>query len=43
MARLAAHEIDHLDGMLYTNRMRDRHPTDTRIRIPGTGHAWTYQ
>lgn len=42
MARLAAHEIDHLDGRLYTSRM----PHDTSP-IPvseyrGTGHTWRY-
>ena len=43
LARLIHHEIDHLDGLLYTTRMR----TDV-VPIPveeyrQTGQAWTYK
>jgi peptide deformylase len=42
MARLAAHEIDHLDGLLYTSRMRaDTHPIPV-AEYRDTGHAWSY-
>lgn len=42
MARLVAHEVDHLHGHLYTDRMR---PGVTPIPVEqyrGTGKAWTY-
>ncbi len=42
LARLVAHEIDHLFGQLYTDRMR---PGTTPIPVEqyrGTGSAWTY-
>ncbi|WP_018639800.1 peptide deformylase [Parafrankia elaeagni] len=42
LARLVAHEIDHLDGHLYTARMR---PGMTPIPVEqyrGVGSAWTY-
>jgi peptide deformylase len=42
LARLVAHEIDHLDGHLYLDRMR---PGITPIPIElyrQTGRAWTY-
>ncbi|KJE24378.1 N-formylmethionyl-tRNA deformylase [Frankia torreyi] len=42
LARLVAHEIDHLHGHLYTDRMR---PGVTPIPVEqyrGTGSAWTY-
>jgi peptide deformylase len=43
MARLAAHEIDHLNGLLYVSRMRDGvHPIPVS-EYRGTGHAWPYQ
>ena len=42
MARLAAHEIDHLAGQLYVGRMRDGvHPIPVS-EYRGTGHTWTY-
>ena len=42
LARLAAHEIDHLSGLLYTARMHDgTHPIPV-AEYRGTGHAWTY-
>lgn len=43
LARLAAHEIDHLAGILYTDRMR---PGMTPIPVEqyrGTGQRWTYE
>jgi peptide deformylase len=42
LARLVAHEVDHLHGLLYTDRMR---PGVTPIGIEeyrGTGSAWQY-
>ncbi|MGH8907665.1 MAG: peptide deformylase [Egibacteraceae bacterium] len=42
VARLVAHEVDHLHGLLYTDRMR---PDVTPIPVEqyrGTGAAWTY-
>ncbi|WP_131769179.1 peptide deformylase [Candidatus Protofrankia californiensis] len=42
LARLVAHEIDHLDGHLYTDKMR---PGVTPIPVEqyrGVGSAWTY-
>jgi peptide deformylase len=42
MARLIAHEIDHLNGVLYLDRMR---PGVEPIRVSqyrGTGAPWTY-
>jgi peptide deformylase len=42
LARLVAHEIDHLQGLLYTDRMR---PGLTPIGVDqyrGTGSAWRY-
>ncbi|GAA2838797.1 peptide deformylase [Kitasatospora sp. CM 4170] len=42
LARLIAHEIDHLDGLLYTARMRpDVHPIPVE-EYRGTGSAWAY-
>ncbi|MFB8205528.1 peptide deformylase [Kitasatospora purpeofusca] len=42
LARLIAHEIDHLDGLLYTDRMRpDVHPIPVE-EYRGTGSTWTY-
>jgi peptide deformylase len=42
MARLAAHEIDHLNGLLYTSRMRaGTHPIPV-AEYRDTGHAWSY-
>ncbi|MEV7359364.1 peptide deformylase [Kitasatospora sp. NPDC091276] len=42
LARLIAHEIDHLDGLLYTDRM---HPDVRPIPVEkyrGTGSTWSY-
>ena len=42
LARLVAHEVDHLHGVLYTDRMR---PGVTPIGVDeyrGTGSAWRY-
>jgi len=42
LARLAAHEIDHLHGLLYTDRMREGiHPIPV-ADYRGTGTAWRY-
>ncbi|MFF0294366.1 peptide deformylase [Kitasatospora sp. NPDC004614] len=42
LARLIAHEIDHLDGLLYTDRMRPGvHPIPVE-EYRGTGSTWTY-
>jgi peptide deformylase len=42
LARLTAHEIDHLNGLLYTARMHDgTHPIPV-AEYRGTGHTWTY-
>ena len=41
-ARLWAHEIDHLDGTLYTDRMPpDRAPVPVE-HYRGTGSSWNY-
>ena len=43
VARLIAHEIDHLEGILYTARMRpDAEPIPVS-EYRGTGTAWTYR
>jgi peptide deformylase len=42
MARLAAHEIDHLNGILYTSRMRHGIQPISVSEYRGTGQAWTY-
>jgi peptide deformylase len=42
MARLAAHEIDHLNGILYTSRMRQGTQPIPVAEYRRTGHAWTY-
>jgi peptide deformylase len=42
MARLAAHEIDHLNGRLYTARMRDGVEPIPVSEYQGTGRTWTY-
>ncbi|MCC9311817.1 peptide deformylase [Kitasatospora sp. RB6PN24] len=42
LARLIAHEIDHLDGLLYTDRMHpDIHPIPVE-EYRGTGSTWAY-
>jgi peptide deformylase len=42
MARLAAHEIDHLNGRLYTSRMRAGIRLVPVSEYRGTGHSWAY-
>jgi peptide deformylase len=42
MARLAAHEVDHLNGRLYVSRMRDDVRPVPVSEYRGTGHSWTY-
>lgn len=43
LARLAGHEIDHLYGRLYTDRMGEGvHPIPVED-YRGTGRAWTYR
>ncbi len=42
IARLVAHEIDHLDGKLYTTRMRPGVEPIPVTEYRGTGKAWTY-
>ena len=42
MARLAAHEIDHLAGQLYISRMRDGVRPIPVSEYRGTGHTWAY-
>jgi peptide deformylase len=41
-ARLWAHEIDHLDGKLYTDRMQPGHDAVPVERYRGTGSSWRY-
>jgi peptide deformylase len=42
LARLAAHEIDHLHGLLYTDRMREGTQPIPVADYQGTGSAWRY-
>ncbi|WP_043463952.1 peptide deformylase [Kitasatospora sp. MBT66] len=42
LARLIAHEIDHLDGLLYTDRMRPGINPIPVEEYRGTGSTWTY-
>jgi peptide deformylase len=42
MARLAAHEIDHLNGQLYVSRMREGVEPIPVSEYRGTGRTWTY-
>jgi peptide deformylase len=42
LARLIAHEIDHLDGLLYLNRMRPGVEQYPREQYRQTGRAWAY-
>jgi peptide deformylase len=42
MARLTAHEIDHLNGQLYTSRMREGTRPIPVAEYKNTGHAWNY-
>jgi peptide deformylase len=41
-ARLWAHEIDHLAGLLYTDRMQPDDKPVPVTRYPGTGKPWDY-
>ncbi|MFH8255205.1 peptide deformylase [Streptomyces roseolus] len=43
LARLIHHEIDHLDGLLYTARMREGVAPIPVEEYRQTGRAWTYQ
>ncbi|WP_310726194.1 peptide deformylase [Streptomyces sp. N2A] len=42
LARLIAHEIDHLNGLLYTARMRPGVEPIPVVEYRQTGRAWTY-
>ncbi|MEX2985629.1 peptide deformylase [Streptomyces sp. C36] len=42
LARLVAHEIDHLDGLLYTARVRPGVEPIPAEEYRQTGRAWTY-
>lgn len=42
MARLVAHEVDHLHGMLYRSRMRDGVDPIPVSEYRGTGSSWQY-
>jgi peptide deformylase len=42
MARLVAHEVDHLHGMLYRQRMREGVDPIPVAEYRGTGHGWSY-
>lgn len=42
MARLVAHEIDHLEGRLYTDRMAAGEPLVPVEEYGGSGQAWRY-
>ncbi|MFC5908450.1 peptide deformylase [Streptacidiphilus monticola] len=42
-ARLVAHEVDHLEGTLYTSRMRPDVQPIPVSEYRGTGQTWTYQ
>lgn len=43
LARLVHHEIDHLDGLLYTARMRPEVSPIPVEQYRQTGHAWAYE
>ena len=43
LARLIAHEIDHLDGLLYLNRMRPGVEPLPVEEYKETGRAWAYE
>ncbi|MFB9902883.1 peptide deformylase [Allokutzneria oryzae] len=43
LARLVAHEIDHLEGRLYTDRMRPGVSTISVEQYTGTGQKWNYR
>lgn len=42
LARLVAHEVDHLNGRLYTYRMRDDTAPIPVSEYDGTGQSWRY-
>lgn len=42
IARLVAHEIDHLNGRLYRSRMRPEVEPIPVSQYSGTGHRWNY-
>jgi peptide deformylase len=42
LARLVAHEIDHLHGILYTDRMRPGTQPIAVTEYHGTGSTWSY-
>lgn len=42
MARLVAHEIDHLEGRLYTDRMPPGEPLVPIEEYRESGQAWSY-
>jgi peptide deformylase len=42
VARLVAHEVDHLHGLLYTDRMREGVTPIPVEQYHGTGNAWKY-
>ncbi|OII60835.1 formylmethionine deformylase [Streptomyces sp. CC53] len=42
VARLVAHEIDHIDGILYTTRMRPGVDPISVSEYRGTGRTWSY-
>jgi len=42
MARLVAHEIDHLEGRLYVDRMRPRAPLVPVEEYRDSGRPWRY-
>ncbi len=41
--RLVAHEIDHLDGRLYLDRLANNEAAIPVERYSGTGGAWSYR
>ncbi|MCD0485626.1 peptide deformylase [Streptacidiphilus sp. ASG 303] len=43
VARLVAHEIDHLEGVLYTTRMRPGVEPIPVSQYRGTGRIWSYE
>jgi peptide deformylase len=42
VARLVAHEIDHLTGVLYTDRMADTASVIPIEQYRGSGQSWHY-
>ena len=42
LARLVAHEIDHLNGLVYTDRMREDEKPISVEEYRGTGKTWDY-